>query len=104
MKRLLLLLMALCVLLSCVACGKELTPIEKCRQKAVSIGEAFLNYEITEEEAIEQLESLKVPETEGDGGFMLQADINALAFAIRIDKPYEDIESKIELIRNYTYE
>lgn len=103
MKKVFLLLLVLCMLFSVAGCG-ELTPIEKCQQRAVRIGEQFLNYEITEDEAVEQLESLRVPETEGTGQFELEADIASLAFKIRIESSYEDISNKIELIRNDKYE
>lgn len=109
MKKSLALLLAVCVLLSLSACDKEtkkeLTPIEKCQQKVVSIGEAYLNYEITAAEAREQLDSIKVPETEGDGQLSLEVDKNYLSFLIlKQDSTYAEIEKKVESIRKYTYE
>lgn len=103
MKKILLFL-ALCTLFSLTACSDEPTPIEKCQQKAVSIGEQFLDFEITEAEAVELLESLRVPETEGNGHISLDADISSLAFKIRLDSTYEEIKEEVEWIRNYTYE
>lgn len=110
MKKTFLLLLALLLILPVSACTEapaELSPIEKCQQKAVSIGEQFLNYEITEEEAVEQLESLRVPETEGNGQLSLSVDINYLAFIIGKDlggkATYEEIKEKVEWIRSRTY-
>lgn len=102
MKRLFSLLVVLCLLLACVACG-ELEPIEKCRQKAVSIGEQFLDFELTADEAVELLDSLIVPETEGNGQIYLRADIAALAFKIRTESSYESIQSDVDSIRTATY-
>ena len=105
MKRLFCLLASLCLLLTLVACGTELTPIEKCQQKVVSIGEAFLNYEITGAEAREQLNSIRVPETEGGGQLSLEVDKDYLAFLIaKYDSSYEEIEERVEDIRESTYE
>ena len=105
MKKMILGLRALVLLLS--ACS-EPTPIEKCQQKAVSIGEQYLNYEITEDEAVAQLKSLRVPETEGSGQLSLQVDINYLAFIIGKElggkASYEEIKEKVEWIRTSTYE
>lgn len=103
MKKTFLLLIALVLLLS--ACSEpELSPIEKCQQKAVSIGEQFLNYEITEDEAVEQLHSLKAPETEGGGQLFLDVDIGYLAFLIlQENSTYEEIKEKVEWIRSRDY-
>ena len=100
MKKILALAMVLC--LSLAGCGA--TPIEKCQQRAVSIGEQFLDFEISEEEAIERLESLRVPETEGNGQLYLDCDIDALAFSIRIGSSYEKIKDRVDSIRDHTYE
>ena len=103
MKKTFLLLITLVLLLS--ACSEpELSPIEKAQQKAVSIGEQFLNYEITEDEAVEQLHSIKVPETEGNGQLYLQTDIDYLAFLIlQENSTYEKIKEKVESIRSRDY-
>ena len=105
MKRLFCLLAALCLLETLASCGAELTPIEKCQQKVVSIGEAYLNYDITAKEAREQLSSIRVPETEGNGQRYLEADISALSFYLALtDSTYQQIEKKVEFIRDFTYE
>jgi hypothetical protein len=86
------------------ACS-EPTPIEKCQQKAVSIGEQYLNYESTGAEAREQLDSIKVPETEGGGHVRLRSHISTLAFMIGSqDASYEEIEKRVEWLRTGTYE
>ena len=107
MKKLLALLLAVCLLLALSACGlkKELTPIEKCQQKVVSIGEAYLNYEITATEAKEQLDSIRVPETEGNGQLYLSADKGYLGFLlVKYDSTYAEIKDRVEYIRDQTYE
>lgn len=89
-----------------VGCGqKEQEPIEKAQAKAVEIGELYLEYEITGEEARKRLDSIKVPDTEGNGQIYLEADISALSFYIlRQESSYEDIREKVEWIasRDYT--
>lgn len=110
MKKLLSVLLVVCLILTLPACGKEeredrLTPIERCQQKVVSIGEAYLNYEITAAEACEQLDSIKVPETEGNGQLFLEVDKNYLSFLIlKQGSTYEEIRDEVESIRNATYE
>ena len=84
---------------------KQLEPIEKAQAKAVEIGEQYLNFEITGDEAREMLNSIKVPETDGDGQIFLNADIGYLAFIIaKYDSTYEEIKEKVEWIasRDYT--
>ena len=104
MKKAFIFLLVLCMLFSLAGCG-ELTPIEKCQQRAVSIGERFLNYEITGKEARELLNDLKAPETEGNGQLYLDVDIGYLAFIIaKQDSTYAEIEKQVEDIRNSTYE
>lgn len=84
---------------------KELTPIEKAQARAVEIGEQFLNYEITGEEARKLLNSIKVPAVEsGHGQLYLDVDIGVLAFLVgKQDSTYEEIEEKVNYIaeRNY---
>jgi hypothetical protein len=104
MKKLLLFLLSACLLFSFASCG-EPSAIEKVQQQVVSIGEQFLDAEITAAEARERLNSIKVPATEGSGKIRLQADISALAFRIEDeDSTYEDIQKRIENIKNSTYE
>lgn len=88
-------------------CGeKELTPIEKAQARAVEIGEQYLNFEITGEEARKLLNGIKVPEVEtGNGQTYLEADIGYLAFIIaKQDSSYEKIKERVEWIasRDYT--
>jgi hypothetical protein len=102
MKKLLALLLAVCLLLSLSACGD--TPIEKCQKKVVSVGEAYLDFEITIDEAVSQLESIKVPETEGDGQDQLESDLWLLTHCIkRQESTYADVEFWVEYIRDRTY-
>ena len=86
------------------ACGEKL-PIEKAQAKAVEIGEQYLNFELTAEEARNQLKSIKVPETPtGKGQLYLEADIAALAYNILYGDSYERIEEKVDFMsrRDYT--
>lgn len=107
MKKIFMCFLALCLLVVLCSCGsqEELTPIEKAQQRAVEIGEQFLDYELTREEAREQLDSILVPETEGNGQVYLEADINYLSFLLlKNDSSYEDIKDRVEDIKNFTYE
>lgn len=84
-------------------CGED-SPIEKAQKRAVEIGEQYLNYEITAAEAKEMLDSIVVPETEGNGQIYLSADIGALGFSIiRSDASYEDILLYIERLKTRDY-
>ncbi len=104
MKKLLLILLSLSLLLPLVSCV-EPSPIEKVQQRVVSIGEQFLDCELTAEEAKEMLDSIKVPETEGYGKVYLKADIASLCLAIlKPDSTYEDIQERIDHIKNRVYE
>jgi predicted small lipoprotein YifL len=89
-----------------VGCGsKELTPIEKAQARAVEIGEQYLNFEITGEEARKLLDSIKVPAVEtGNGQTYLDADISFLAFIIaNSDYSYEEIEKRVKWIASFDY-
>lgn len=92
-------------LLSGCGAKAELEPIEKAQAKAVEIGRQYLDFEITAKEAKEMLNSIKVPETEGNGQIYLDADIRYLAFIIaKQDSSYDEIKKKVEWIasRDYT--
>lgn len=83
---------------------KEPAPIEKAQQRVVEIGEQFLNYEITAAEAKEMLDSILVPETEGNGQTYLKGDINYLIFIIcKYDTTYEDVQEKVQSIKEFNY-
>ncbi len=102
-KRFIALLCALLIVLGLVGCGEK-SPIEKAQEKAVDIGEQYLDFEITAKEAKEMLDSIKVPETEGNGQLYLQVDIDALSYNIMYGDSYEDIAERVEWIasRDYT--
>jgi hypothetical protein len=106
MKKYIALLCAVLILAGLVGCGaeKELAPIEKVQARAAEIGQQFLDGELSEKEAKEKLDSLKVPEVEGNGQLYLETDINYLSFIIGInDSTYEEIQEKVDWIagRNY---
>lgn len=110
MKKFALVLTLLSMMLSIVACGKELSPIEKAQNKAIDIAEQYLDYEITKEEAIEKLDSIAVPSVEGNGALFLEADIAALSFTIRLvnnnmfnETTYDDVLEKVEYMKKRDY-
>lgn len=95
-------LLSFCITLILSGCGAS--DIERAQARAVDIGESYLDYEITAQEAAEQLDSILVPETEGNGQTYLEADITALSFAItRRDSTYEEVEVKVEYIKGRDY-
>lgn len=89
-----------------VGCGNK-TQIEKAQAKIVSIGEQFLDYELTREEAKKQLESIAIPSTEGNGALYLSADKSYLEYLIiktgTNDKIYDEIKEKIQHIKKGNY-
>ena len=103
-------IVALCCLVAAllclfVGCGKEQEPIEKAQARAVEIGRQYLDFELTEAEAKEKLNSIKVPGASGNGQIYLEADIGALIFSIvKNDSTYDDIKAKVDRIasRDYT--
>ena len=106
MRKYIALLCAVLILVGLVGCGaeKDLAPIEKVQARAAEIGQQFLDGELTEAEAQEKLASLKVPETEGNGQFYLETDIDYLSFIIgKNDSTYEDIMNMIQVIAEYNY-
>ena len=81
MKRTMALFLVVISLLMFSAC-KEKSQIEKAQEKIVSIGQQFLDYELTVDEAREQLDSIVIPEIEGSGDLSLEADKGYLSFII----------------------
>ena len=105
-KRFIALLCAVLILVGLVGCGaeKELAPIEKVQARAAEIGQQFLDGELTEAEAQEKLDNLKVPATEGNGQFYLETDIAYLSFIIgKRGSTYEDVQEKVDWIEKYDY-
>ena len=107
MKRIMFSFLIVILLLTFSAC-KEKTQIEKAQEKIVSIGQQFLDYELTVDEAREQLDSIVIPEIEGSGDLYLKADKNYLSFIILKTKnngsSFEEIQEKIEYIKSRDYE
>ena len=104
-KRLIALLCALLILVGLAGCGeKEKAPIEKVQARAAEIGQQFLDGELTAAEAKEKLDSMKVPETEGNGQFYLENDIAYLSFIIgKRDSTYDDVQRKVDGIQSANY-
>lgn len=88
-----------------IGCGK--TQVEKAQDKIVSIGEQFLDYELTIDEAQEQLESIVIPPTEGAGGTLLDSQKDYLEYLIlkaRNDSTlFEEIKEKVQDIKKRNY-
>lgn len=85
----------------------EKTQIEKAQDKIVSIGEQFINYDLTIDEAKEQLESIIIPETEGTGGLMLNIKKDHLEYLIiksrNSNSFFDDIQETIQEIKNHDF-
>lgn len=107
MKKVVVTIISMAIVLGLFAgCGeKELSPIEKAQARAVEIGEQYLNFEVTGEEARNLLNSIKVPAVEsGNGQTYLKADIGYLAFIIaKRDSTYEEIEKRVKWIASQDY-
>lgn len=88
-----------------VCVGK--TQIEKAQSKIVSIGEQFLDYELTIDEAKSQLESISVPTSDGTGGRLLSGDKDYLEYLIvksrHNNNIFDEIKEKIQYIKKHDY-
>lgn len=80
------------VLMLFSGCGGS--QIEKARDKIVSIGESFLDYDITADEACEQIDSVLIPDG-GDGAY-LKSMTHSLKMLL--------LKSKISNMRDLTTE
>ena len=79
-------------------------PIIKAQEKVVQIGQDFLDYEITAEDAVANLRSVLVPNAFKDGHDRLVGDIEMLIFLIdREDRTYDSIERKVDYIKKSKY-
>ena len=100
------LLLSFLLLLILCGCGEK-SQIEKAQDKIVSIGERFLDYELTVDEAREQLESIAIPEVEGNGE-LLSVNRDYLSFLILKTKTntatFEEIQNEIDYIRKRNYQ
>ena len=104
-KKAIALIMIVCTL-SLVAC-KEKTQIEKAQDRIVEIGKQYLNYELTADEAKEKLDSIIIPDIEGNEDLYLTVDRDALSYYITKSKvsrsSLSDVEKQLENIRNQKY-
>lgn len=98
---------ALAVFLALTLTGCAAAPIEKAQAKVVEIGTAYLNYDMTDQEACDALESILVPGTEGNGPIYLKGDIAELQLMIIAadlgEYTYEEIQDKVDRIRKNKY-
>ena len=106
MRKSISLLLSFLLLLILCGCGEK-SQIEKAQDKIVSIGERFLDYELTVDEAREQLESIAIPEVEGNGE-LLSVNRDYLSFLILKTKTntatFEEIQNEIDYIRKRNYQ
>ena len=88
-------------------CGEK-SQIEKAQEKIVEIGEQFLDYELTADEAIERLDSVVVPTGVGPGFSSLDTSKDFLSYLILKAKngtsTFEEIEERITEIKESNYE
>lgn len=109
MKKVVALLIAIVTVAALFAgCTGEKTsdkePIVKAQEKVVQIGQEFLDYDITAEEAVAKLKSVLVPHAFKEGHDRLVGDIEMLVFLIdREDRTYDSIERKIDYIKKSKY-
>lgn len=105
LKKIVTVILIFSLLITVSGCSKS--QIEKAQDKIVSIGEQFLNYELTADDAHKQLESIAIPTTEGNGGTYLTADKGHLEFLIISTKNnpniFGKIEEHIQSIKDYDY-
>ena len=87
---------------------EEKTQIEKAQDKIVEIGEQFLNYELTADEAKERLDSVIVPVGDGLGFSILDTRKDFLSYLILKSKSgmstFDEIKEKITDIKESNYE
>ena len=101
MKRLISLLLVVSMLFLLSACSVLGNPFDRCRQHVISIGEQYLNFEITGAEAMVKLASIKVPKTDDDRHDYLETDIRMLLYLLEDeDSTYEEIAEDVEDIRS----
>ena len=88
-------------------CGEK-SQIEKAQEKIVEIGEQFLEYELTADEAREKLDSVIVPVGDGFGFSNLDTSKDYLSYLILKSKngraTFEEIEEQIMNIKKSNYE
>ena len=85
---------------------EELEPIEKARARAVAIGEQYLSFEISGDEAAELLKDIKVP-TAGHrtGALCLRTSISHLVYILRrSETTYEEIQKEFEEIASLDFD
>lgn len=101
MKRLIVLVIAIIAVLSLVSCSSK-APIEKAQDEAIKISEAFLNYEISADEAYKTLDEIVIPNESEKGALCLDIYIDSVKRAL-FDRDYERVIEKLELIKDFDY-
>jgi hypothetical protein len=88
-------------------CGEK-SQIEKAQEKIVEIGEQFLEYELTADDAKARLDSVIVPAGDGIGFSALDTSKDFLSYLILKSKngrsTFEEIEEQITKIKESNYE
>ena len=76
---------------------KELSQVDKAKNKVLQIGHQFLDYEITADEAYDQLDALLLPDSDSCfSALCLSIDTTSLKIKLRANRPsYSEIEECI---------
>ena len=94
------------LLLTFAACGGNAT-VAEAQEEVVSIGEKFLTGNLNADKAVAQLETVDIPQTEGNGYVYLAGDINHLAYMIdgtQTDEiTMDQVREKVDWIKNSDY-
>lgn len=96
------------VFISTLFCGcRNKSQIEKAQEKIVTIGERFLDYELTIDDAVEQLDSIILPKTDGYGYLLLDSQKNYLTYLIIKSETntfiFDEIKEEIQDIKQKNY-
>ena len=100
-KVLITILTLIIILIGLTGCSNS-SPLDKARKRAIKIGEDYLNYEITNKEAIELLNDIIIPEDDNNDDLVIYICIRDLQENIE-NKNYNGIIEEITTLRQYSY-
>lgn len=107
MKKVFAILLAFVMIFSLCSCGEK-SQIRKAQDKIVEIGEQFLDYKLTADEAEDQLRGVVIPRGDGTGDELLIGDVWRLGvLVVQVENGYntfEDFEAQLEEIKKENYE